>query len=296
LARWTRLAVCVDNADNIADLAAAAEAFGATIEVLVEIDVGGGRCGVAPGEPARVLAEQVAKARNLRFGGLQAYHGLAQQIRDYGQRREAARRAAAMTAETVNLLSRAGFACETVTGGGTGTLLHDIEAGVLTELQPGSYVFMDVDYGLNLDQTGACDMRFENSLFVLTTVMSKTRPDRAVVDAGLKALAFDSGPPRVHGRDDVRYASPSDEHGELGRSGLRRSPSADPRTLRPNSEPSRLVRGRARRPGRTDLAGGRPRGFSLDCPPSGCWVVKPSGSASQSPASMHRAALGSLRL
>jgi 3-hydroxy-D-aspartate aldolase len=215
LARWTRISVCVDDARNIADLAAAAKALAATIEVLVEIEVGGGRCGVAPGEPARVLAEQVAKASNLRFGGLQAYHGNAQQIRDFKQRREAARHAAAMTTETVKLLSLAGLACKTVTGGGTGTLMHDIEAGVLTELQAGSYVFMDVDYGLNLDLEGAFDKRFENSLFVLATVMSKTRPDKAVVDAGLKALAFDSGPPRVHGRDGVRYVSPSDEHGEL---------------------------------------------------------------------------------
>jgi D-threonine aldolase len=215
LARWAQLSVCVDNADNVADLAAAAEACGATIEVLVEIDVGGGRCGVAPGQPARALAEQVARARNLRFGGLQAYHGNAQQIRQHGQRRDAVQRAAAMTAETVELLAKAGLACRTVAGGGTGTVLHDVEAGVLNELQAGSYIFMDVDYGLNLDAAQAFDMRFENSLFVLTTVMSKTRPDKAVVDAGLKALAFDSGPPRVHGREGVRYVSPSDEHGEL---------------------------------------------------------------------------------
>jgi D-serine deaminase-like pyridoxal phosphate-dependent protein len=215
LARLARISVCVDEARNLADLAAAAESYGATITVLVEIEVGGGRCGVEPGEPARALAEQAEKAPGLGFGGLQAYHGRAQHIRDHGGRRAAVQRAAEATAETVALLSRAGLACETVTGGGTGTLAHDIEEGVLTELQAGSYVFMDADYGLNLDEAGAFDSRFENSLFVQATVMSKPRPDMAVLDAGLKALAFDSGPPRVHGREGVRYVSPSDEHGEL---------------------------------------------------------------------------------
>ncbi|MEE8535725.1 MAG: DSD1 family PLP-dependent enzyme [Kiloniellales bacterium] len=215
LARLARISVCVDEARNLADLSAAAEAYGVTLTVLVEIEVGGGRCGVQPGEPARALAEQAAKAPGLRFGGLQAYNGGAQLIRDHGERRAAVRRAAEATADTVALLSRAGLACEAVTGGGTGTLAHDIEAGVLTELQAGSYLFMDTDYGLNLDETGAFDSRFENSLFVLSTVMSKPRPGLAVVDAGLKALAFNSSPPRVRDREGVRYLKPSDEHGKL---------------------------------------------------------------------------------
>lgn len=215
LAREARLAVCVDDLRNVAELSGAAEAAGSELAVLVEIEVGCGRCGVAPGEPARVLAAQVAESPGLRFGGLQAYHGAAQHIRTVEARRAAVRAAADLTTETIELLARAGLACEVVSGGGTGTLPFDLETGVLTELQAGSYVFLDADYARNEPVESAPGSGFEHSLFVLATVMSLPRPDRAVVDAGLKALAFDSGPPLVWRRDGLSYAQPSDEHGAL---------------------------------------------------------------------------------
>ncbi len=215
LAAKIRLAVCVDHPDNVAELSWAAKTAGTELGVLVEIDVGNGRCGVLPGAPAVELARAVAAAEGLHFAGLQAYHGAAQHIRGFAERRAAVREAAQMTLLTVVDLSGAGLDCEVVSGGGTGTLIHDLEAGVLTELQAGSYVFMDTDYSRNLDQAGQPEVRFENALYVLSTVMSHPLPDRAILDAGLKALAMDSGLPALKGVPGAHYADASDEHGTL---------------------------------------------------------------------------------
>ena len=213
LAAQARLAVCVDDARNVAELSAAAAAAGVTLGVLVEIEVGMERCGVAPGAPALVLARQVAESPGLELQGLQAYHGSAQHIRTVEERRAAVGRAAEIAAETAALFESNGLACPTISGGGTGSLPFDLEAGVLTELQAGSYVFLDADYARNETPEGSPG--FAHSLFVLATVMSLPQPGRAVTDAGLKALAFDSGPPEVWQRPGVSYVGPSDEHGTL---------------------------------------------------------------------------------
>jgi len=213
LAGRARIAVCVDDGRNVEDLSAAATAAGVALRVLVEIEVGMGRCGVAPGQPAQALAAQVAESPGLVFGGLQAYHGSAQHLRTVAERRTAVQRAAEIAAQTAERLAGAGLPCPAISGGGTGSLPFDLELGVLTELQAGSYVFLDADYARN--ETPDSAPGFEHSLFVLATVMSRPTRERAVTDAGLKALAFDSGPPEVWRRDGVRYAGPSDEHGTL---------------------------------------------------------------------------------
>ena len=112
---------------------------------------------------------------------------------------------------TVDLLKRHGLGCETVSGAGTGTYRFEAESGVYTEIQAGSYPFMDADY----KRVQGFPSEFENALFVLATVMSRAAPDRAVVDAGLKALAVDSGLPVVRGRSDIEVQRVSDEHGLL---------------------------------------------------------------------------------
>ena len=213
LAARARIGICVDDADNARELGAAAIAAGSRIDVLVEIEVGGGRCGVAPGAEAVALAHLVAATPGLRFRGLQAYHGAAQHIRDHAGRRDAIRRAADLTRTTIAALKVAGLDCPIVAGGGTGSLMIDLELGVLNELQAGSYIFMDADYGA----AGTTDLApgFGNSLFVLATVMSAPRPGIAIVDAGLKAMTFESGPPRIEKPAGIRYAGPSDEHGSL---------------------------------------------------------------------------------
>jgi D-serine deaminase-like pyridoxal phosphate-dependent protein len=215
LAHQARMGVCVDDAGNIDDLNRVMAAHDVTIEVLVEIDVGAFRCGVAPGEPALALAQRIAAASHLRFGGLQAYQGKAQHIREYEQRREAIEQAVAATRQTVELLDSHGLDCRTVAGAGTGSYRFEAGSGVYNELQAGSYIFMDADYGRNRKQDGAFFDEFENSLFVYTTVMSKTRPEQIVVDAGLKALSVDSGMPQVAGMPSVSYLRASDEHGVL---------------------------------------------------------------------------------
>ncbi len=215
LARRARISVCVDDPAQVTALGEAATEAGSNLTVLVEVDVGGGRCGVAPGAAAVPLARAIEAAPGLIFGGLQAYHGAAQHIYEDGARKAAVESAAAKTKASLAALAEAGIACPLVTGGGTGTHLHDIAAGPWQELQAGSYAFMDVDYGKVATAGGAGAPLFANSLFVLATVMSQAKPGMAVVDAGLKALAFDSGPPALWQRPGVTYAGPSDEHGTL---------------------------------------------------------------------------------
>ncbi|MGE0260859.1 MAG: DSD1 family PLP-dependent enzyme, partial [Alphaproteobacteria bacterium] len=198
LAHTARVGACVDDPAQIADLdEAAAEAGVADFPVHVEINMGGNRCGVEPGEPALDLARRIGGSRRLRFAGLQAYHGSAQHLRGWDERQKAIAGAVEKAATTRDLLSANGIACDNITGAGTGTFEFEAGSGVYTELQCGSYVFMDADYGRNLDRDGRTTDAFEHSLFVWATVMSRPNDERAIVDAGLKALAFDSGPPSV---------------------------------------------------------------------------------------------------
>ncbi|NOG68986.1 DSD1 family PLP-dependent enzyme [Roseicella sp. DB1501] len=210
LARIARIAVCADDPAQVAAIAAAAEAAGVRIPVLVEIDCGAGRCGVSPGPAAVALAERIAASRHLRFGGLQSYHGSAQHKRTPAEREAAIGHAVEVTRRTVEQLRQRGLACEIVGGGGTGTFALEAASGVYTEIQAGSYAFMDADYARN-----EAPPPFRQALFVLGTVMSRALECVAVVDAGHKAVAVDSGLPLVHGRPGLRYAGASDEHGKL---------------------------------------------------------------------------------
>jgi D-serine deaminase-like pyridoxal phosphate-dependent protein len=215
LARRARIGVCVDDATQIDALDAAAGRAGVTLRVLVEVDVGAGRCGVLPGAPAATLAGAVAEAEHLAFGGLQGYQGAAQHLRTALERRAAVSAAAGSLASTVERIALGGLDCAVVTGGGTGTVDLDAATGVYTEIQAGSYAFMDADYARNLDDDGRPVSGFGQSLFVLAVVMSASRPGTAVVDAGHKAVAVDSGLPLVHDRPGVVYVAASDEHGTL---------------------------------------------------------------------------------
>jgi 3-hydroxy-D-aspartate aldolase len=215
LAHMARIGVCTDDAGQVSALEAAASNAGITLPVYVEVNMGGNRCGVEPGEPALDLARHVADAPHLSFAGLQAYHGSAQHLRGWEERRQAITQAADKAGRTRDLLARHGIDCPVVTGAGTGTFEFETGSGVYTELQCGSYIFMDADYGRNLDRDGSPTKAFEPSLFVWATVMSRPAGDRAIVDAGLKALAFDSGPPLVWEEPAATYERASDEHGRL---------------------------------------------------------------------------------
>jgi D-serine deaminase-like pyridoxal phosphate-dependent protein len=211
LAKRAKVGVCVDDAGNVRDLQAAAQRAGATIDVYVEVEVGMRRCGVAHGAPALALARSVAASPNLRFAGLQAYHGRAQHIRSMEERQSVILKAADMVLQTKKLLKEAGIPCPIVTGAGSGTFMFEVEMGAWDEIQAGSYPFMDRDYALN--EWGAPMPRFAHALFVLTTVMSRPTPAMAIVDAGLKASSVDSGMPAVWERPGLSYTHASDEHG-----------------------------------------------------------------------------------
>ena len=217
LSRIATVAVCADDEAGIAAIESAAEAASLRMTVLVEIDVGAGRCGVDPGPPAVALAERIAASPHLIFGGLQAYHGSAQHRRRPAERESAIAHAAEGTRRTLEQLRQRGLPCDIVGGAGTGTFALEAASGVWTEIQAGSYAFMDADYGRNEDPPP-----FRNSLFVLSQVMSAARDGVAVLDAGHKAVPVDSGMPLVHGYPGVTYTGASDEHGTLRGEGLPR--------------------------------------------------------------------------
>ncbi len=222
LARHAAVAVCVDDAGNARELSSAASAAGVSIDVLVEIDVGSARCGVAPGDDAVSLAALVDDLPAQRFAGLQAYHGRAQHLRSAAEREAAVAGAVASARATRDAIRAAGLDCELVTGAGTGTYALEAASGVYGELQAGSYVFMDADYARNLDASGAPTAEFAHSLFVLAAVMSRPEPARAVLDAGLKALSVDAGLPEVDALPEASYVRASDEHGVLALDGAAR--------------------------------------------------------------------------
>ncbi len=209
LARAAKISVCVDNAQNLAQLSAAMVQAGAQIDVLVEVDVGQGRCGVSDDATVLALAQQARALPGLNFAGLQAYHGSVQHYRTREERATVSRQAARIAASYAQLLRESGIACDTITGGGTGSVEFDAASGVYTELQAGSYAFMDGDYGAN--EWGG-PLNFQNSLFLLSTVMSTPTPDRVVLDAGLKSASAECGPPAVYGESGLTCTAINDEH------------------------------------------------------------------------------------
>ncbi|MGH8200434.1 MAG: 3-hydroxy-D-aspartate aldolase BhcC [Steroidobacteraceae bacterium] len=212
-----RIIVCVDDLANVAELSAAAQRHHTTLECLVEIDCGAGRCGVRTAGAAIEIAQAIDAAPGLKFSGLQAYQGAMQHLESYRDRKAKLDDAIVLVKAVVAALQGAGLKPELVSGGGTGSYYFESNSGVYNELQCGSYAFMDADYGRIRDKDGnRIDQgEWENALFILTSVMSHAKADQAVCDAGLKAQSLDSGLPVIHGRDDVKYVSASDEHGVI---------------------------------------------------------------------------------
>ena len=211
LAGRVTLAIAVDSALGIDRLATALKAAGTKLDVFVEIDVGQGRCGVAPAA-AGALAHQVV-SHGLRFAGLQAYHGRAQHLRTVAEREAAIHHALTLVRAAQASITSAGMRCPLVTGAGSGSFVFEAASGVYGELQCGSYLFMDRDYADN--ELAPDAPKFEHALFVKSQVMS-LGASHAVVDAGHKSHAIDSGLPRVWQRELV-YSNGGDEHGILMR-------------------------------------------------------------------------------
>ena len=210
-----RTIVCMDDVANIKDLGEAALRDGSRIEVLVEIDCGAGRCGVQWGQPVVDLAKAIQAASGLKFSGIQAYQGAAQHVHSYEERKAKIEAAIDMVRKTVAMLKDEGITCDIVGGAGTGSYYFEGHSGVYNELQCGSYAFMDADYQRVKDKEGKPISEFENALFILTSVMSHVKADKAICDAGLKVQSVDSGLPVIFGRDDVEYVKCTDEHGVI---------------------------------------------------------------------------------
>ena len=212
-----RTIVCVDDLANVAVLSTAAVKAGTELEAFVEIDCGAGRCGVTNTAAVIEIAKAVEAAPNLKFTGIQAYQGAMQHMDSYEDRKAKLDVAIAMVKDAVDGLKAEGIDCELVSGGGTGSYYFESNSGVYNELQCGSYAFMDADYGRILDKDGnRIDQgEWENAFFILTSVMSHAKEDKAICDAGLKAQSIDSGLPVIYGRDDVEYIKCSDEHGVI---------------------------------------------------------------------------------
>src|SRR5229473_463102 len=200
LAKEATIALCFDAPDQVDAASRVARDFGVTLGGLVEIEVGMERCGVAP---------------NLKFNGLQAYHGRAQHMTTHQQRAQAIAFAVDAVRETLEALAAENLPCEIIGGAGTGTFAIEAASGVYNELQVGSYVFMDTEYARIHGDDGRPYAEFEHSLFVLASVISVPTADRAIVDAGLKSYSAERGPPWVHDRPDVEVIGVSDEHGKL---------------------------------------------------------------------------------
>lgn len=221
LAGRARVGVCVDSALQVEQLADAARAAGTTLGVFIEVDVGGRRCGVVDVPETLALAAMIRdRAPALSFRGLQAYHGPAQHLRTPRERRDAIASAARIAAAHRDALVAAGFACDEITGGGTGSHPNEIASGLYTEIQAGSYALMDRDYAANAPDPGVAALA--QALEVLCTVIT-SRAGHFVVDAGLKALAVDSGLPAAR-EPGWRVRGLSDEHAVLLPEGDARRP------------------------------------------------------------------------
>ena len=212
LAKLSKITVCVDDLDNVLRLDKFARESKSVINVLIEIEVGTGRCGVLDPNLLISLAKNVSNCENLCFVGLQAYQGRAQHVRKKTEREKLIDSASKAAKKAKTILEDNYLDCKIITGGGTGTYLLEAASSIYTEIQPGSYIFMDNDYDKNEYLTG--DPNFVQSLFILSTVMSRPNSERAILDAGLKSIAVDSGLP-VTVRKDIEYTNASDEHGIL---------------------------------------------------------------------------------
>jgi D-serine deaminase-like pyridoxal phosphate-dependent protein len=216
LATTARVAVVADDAGNAAELEAAAAAVGVTLRVLIEIDVGQGRCGVRDIEDVLRLAERVAASPSLDLAGVQGYQGAIQLDPSYAERRAGTELAHERLLRFTTRLRDAGLPVGVRTGGGTGTLAIDLTLPALSELQPGSYVFMDTVYGsLQWSQEPGSTPPFASALSVLATVISRPEAGTAIIDAGHKALSADGGTPQPLTESQCTFAFAGDEHARL---------------------------------------------------------------------------------
>jgi len=223
LERHPDIMAVVDHQENVRHLEEAATAHKLQLKVLMDVDVGTHRTGAAPGRPALELAQVIAGTQRLKLEGLQGYAGHAAHTVGFENRKVVSEEAMAKVLETQHLLNKNGLQAMLISGGSTGTYNIDTQVQGISELQAGSYVFMDLDYRRIGRRGSETFDDFTCALTVLTTVISRPHPDVAIVDAGLKAFSTDTPiTPECKTVGGVTYTWAGDEHGKLSLTGAHR--------------------------------------------------------------------------
>ena len=217
LVKWcSGLIQATDSLANARDLSAAASAIGVVANVVVDVDPGGHRTGISPGKPALMLAQEVDRLPGLKLLGILCYDGGSQHVKGFDKRRAQTLERLAAASDTISMLQRSGLNTEIFSGGGTGTYNIDHETSYFTDVQVGSYLFMDAQY---LAIGGSSDPElysdFAPSLTILTTVVNDQYRGRVTTDAGAKACTINQPWPMVKGETGMTYRSGSDEFGTI---------------------------------------------------------------------------------
>ena len=208
LCQQAEVIVAVDSVDNVRELDAAGRAKGLRIPVVVEVETGMSRCGVAPGEETVALSRQVAACAGLRYAGLMSWEGHARGTKDPETRRKICEEAVGLLARSAETCREAGLKVEIVSCGGTGTERFSSHVPGVTEIQAGGIIFNDIYYeALGLD--------YEFALTIASTITSRTNPCRIVTDAGRKTMSRDTAVPRPVGLEGVKSVGLSAEHGQI---------------------------------------------------------------------------------
>ena len=210
LAKHSDVIVAVENIENARHLAYKARDKKIKLNVLVEIDIGNNRCGTIPGKPTLELVKQITKFPNLNLRGLLGYEGFCQFIPNMEEKKTKVFTAMKKLVSTRDLLEDSGINIEIISAGGTGTHMISGNYPGVTEIEAGSYVFMDARYS----QVPGLE-EFHKALTILSTIISTPKPEKAICDAGFKTITFEFGMPPIKGRDDIIYERPNEEHGHL---------------------------------------------------------------------------------
>jgi len=205
LGRYADVIVAVDNAENLKDISSAAAAINVSVGVLIEVDVGMGRCGVRTIGDAVELAKIAKELKGINFRGLMGYEGHAVFILDREERVKAGRAANTKLVAAAEAIRKAGIPVEIVSGAGTGTFDIAGEFPGMTELEAGSYIFMDLTYG-------KVGLPFEQSLFVLSSVVSCPDEETVILDCGMKAVSVERECPRVVEYENLEILKLAEEH------------------------------------------------------------------------------------
>jgi D-serine deaminase-like pyridoxal phosphate-dependent protein len=214
LANLCKLTVAVDDLGNARQISTLAALEGSQVHVLVDLNLSGAvtgvldRTGVVPVKDAVALAQEVSKLPNLRFSGVMGYEGSLSAFPDQKSKVEGGTKALSLLVQTSEAISASGPSVEVVSCGGTMSYKTAADFPGVTEVQAGGYVFMDLGYRKS-------GIDFETSLTLLTRVVSRPRPDKAIIDAGFKTISAEAGLPGVKGRDDLQVLSLNAEHGHM---------------------------------------------------------------------------------